>query len=90
MRVALITLANRSQRLEQLRREGLSEAAVAFLAQNPPIVDTPQIADQAARAARNESHEPDTEVFFAVKSNFERITAPAEDDEPRNSALEMA
>src|SRR4051794_35722452 len=81
----------RAERLNKLRQEGLSQATVNFLAETPEIMDTPQLADQAAQAARNEGHKPDTPEFFqSVRSNFHRITAPAESDnpEPLNSALE--
>ena len=79
----------RSAKLEQLRREGLSEKAISFFAANPDILDTPQLADQAARAARDEGHEVDSPGFFqAVKSNYHRIT---EQSEPEPSeALEIA
>jgi len=67
----------RAEKLNKLRQEGLSEAAVSFLGSNHEIMDYPHLADQAARIARDEGYLPDTESFFqAVKSNFRAITTP--------------
>jgi hypothetical protein len=79
----------RAERLNKLRQEGLSEAAVSFLGANHEIMDYPHLADQAARIARDEGYLPDTEAFFqAVKSNFRHITTPPK-AEP-SEALETA
>jgi hypothetical protein len=79
----------RAERLNKLRQEGLSEAAVSFLGANHEVMDYPHLADQAARIARDEGYLPDTEAFFqAVKSNFRNITTPPE-AEP-SEALETA
>ena len=65
---------HRAAMMEKFRGEGLSESAVEFLADNEAIVRNPQLADQAAAAARNEGHEPDTPGFFqSVKSHFNEL-----------------
>jgi hypothetical protein len=62
----------REQKLELWKRQGLTEAEMNFLRQNPQMIDYPQLTSQAAAEAMQQGHQRESQAFQeAMKMNFD-------------------
>jgi hypothetical protein len=69
---------SREQLLEQWRHDGVSEANIDFLKQNPELADNWQLTYYCAHEATKRGHEPDSDAHRkATKEIFDRYVAEA-------------
>jgi hypothetical protein len=77
----------REQRLALWKQQGLSEAEMDFLRQNPQMIDFPQITSQAASEAMQAGHQRDSDSFreamtVAFDNHLKRLAQQATAEQP--------
>jgi hypothetical protein len=70
---------SREEKLSAWRAQGAEESELGFLAQNPELIDRPDVTSQAAAAALHAGLQRGTDEFNnAVKVNFDRLMGRTE------------